>query len=53
MTQEENVYADTLNLLGSDFEPPEIQEALDKEHAKADPKWWAQEVKRRSMTCTA
>jgi len=37
MTEAEHVYFGTLNLLGSDVEPPEIQEMLDREHAKADP----------------
>lgn len=39
MSREEDVYLTTLNLLGSDFEPPEIQEILDREHGLADPAW--------------
>lgn len=37
MTRAEEVYADTLNLLGSDPLIPPIQEAVDHEHALADP----------------
>lgn len=37
MSQAELVYAETLNLLGSDILGPEIQELLDREHAEADP----------------
>lgn len=39
MTREEAIYIGTLELLGSDIEPPEIQEYLNKEHAAADPVW--------------
>lgn len=37
MTQAERVYAETLNLLGSDPVDSSVQEALDHEHALADP----------------
>lgn len=37
MTEAEEVYFSTLNLLGSDVEPPEIQALIDHEHALADP----------------
>lgn len=37
MTREEEIYYGTLNLLGSDVEPPEIQVLIDKEHAAAEP----------------
>lgn len=37
MTAEEFVYANTLNLLGSDPEPDLIQALLDAEHHAADP----------------
>jgi hypothetical protein len=37
MTRAEEVYADTLNLLGSDPLIAPIQEAVDREHALADP----------------
>jgi hypothetical protein len=39
MTQEEDVYIQTLNLFGSDFEPDWVQNVLDGEHRKADPDW--------------
>lgn len=42
MTPREHAYYDTLNLFGSDVEPPEIQALIDKEHAAADPKFAAQ-----------
>jgi hypothetical protein len=55
MTQEEMVYIGTLELLGSDIEPPEIQECLDKEHAIADPVWGAakEEERKKREACTA
>lgn len=38
MTKAQEVYGDTLNLLGCGLvESPELREALDKEHAAADP----------------
>lgn len=39
MTHEEDVYVQTLNLLGTDVEPDWLQDALDREHRKADPDW--------------
>lgn len=39
MTRQEEVYADTLNLLGTDVYCEEIQEAVDQEHALADRKF--------------
>jgi hypothetical protein len=39
MTKEENVYADTLNLFGSDPEPQVVQDLLDAEHGAADPEY--------------
>lgn len=36
LTQKDTVYAATVNLLGSDPNPPEIQECLDREHRAAD-----------------
>ncbi len=46
MTKAEAVYADTLNLLGSDPLDPELQRIVDAEHASADPayaaKLWGQ-----------
>lgn len=38
-TTAEFVYVDTLNLLGSDFEPDFIQVLLDAEHQTADPNY--------------
>lgn len=32
MTRAQEVYADTLNLLGSDVLPPDIQKIVDAEH---------------------
>lgn len=37
MTKAQEVYASTLNLLGSDVLDPDIQESIDREHAEADP----------------
>lgn len=37
MTKAQLVYNETLNLVGSDEHIPAIQEALDREHAAADP----------------
>lgn len=54
MTEKEQVYVQTLNLLGSDFEPDEIQAALDAEHAAADPQWWADKVREKERNaCSA
>lgn len=54
MTEKEEIYVETLNLFGSDFEPDEIQELLDAEHAAADPQWWADKVRKKEMeACTA
>ncbi len=39
MTRQEEVYADTLNLFGSDFSPPLIQDLIDYEHGLADPEF--------------
>ena len=39
MTAAEFVYVDTLNLLGSDPAPDEIQAMLDAEHHAADPEY--------------
>lgn len=41
MTKAEEAYFATLNLLGSDVQPPEIQKLLDREHALADPNFAA------------
>lgn len=37
MTRSEEVYVQTLNLLGSDVPDKELQEIIDHEHALADP----------------
>lgn len=37
MTRSEEIYASTLNLLGSDVQEPEIQDMVDREHAAASP----------------
>jgi hypothetical protein len=37
MTKAQQVYADTLNLLGSDVLEPDLQEIIDREHSLADP----------------
>lgn len=37
LTPAERVYYDTLNLFGSDPQPPVLQEILDREHAAAEP----------------
>jgi hypothetical protein len=37
MTKAQEIYASTLNLLGSDVLDPDIQESIDREHAEADP----------------
>lgn len=48
MTRAEEVYADTLNLVGSDIVQDEdvLREALDHEHELADPDW----ARRRLMS---
>lgn len=37
MTKALEVYASTLNLLGTGVLEPELQETIDREHAEADP----------------
>lgn len=37
MTRSQEIYAETLNLLGSDIPDKTIQDILDHEHALADP----------------
>lgn len=49
MTREEEVYYATLNTLGSDVEPPEIQALIDKEHAAAEPAFAAMMALRASL----
>lgn len=44
MTKQEEAYIVFLNTLGSDIEPPEIQEIVDHYHANADPRF-AEELK--------
>lgn len=39
MTQAQETYAATLNLLGSDVLDPVLQEIVDHEHALADPEF--------------
>jgi hypothetical protein len=52
MTREQQVYADTLNLLGSDvMDDPEIQSLLDQEHAKADRSFAFTLAKRYAVRC--
>jgi hypothetical protein len=48
MTRAEEVYAVTLNLLGSDPLIPAIQEAVDREHAAADPAFASRLEKRHT-----
>lgn len=49
MTKLEEVYVDTLNLLGSDPLGPELQEVVDREHAAADPCFCAELAKRKAL----
>lgn len=50
MTRAEQIYAETLNLLGSDLtDVPEIREVLDQEHAAADPAFARVLAKRHTM----
>jgi len=39
MPKEIETWIGNLNNLGTDIEPPEIQEILDREHAAAEPKF--------------
>lgn len=48
MTKTEEAYITLLNTLGSDIEPPEIQEIVDHYHANADPRF-AEELKLRKV----
>jgi hypothetical protein len=50
MTKAEEVYAETLNLLGSDPLEPELQELVDREHAAADPAFARVLAKRQTVT---
>lgn len=51
MTKAEAVYAETLNLLGSDPLGPELQRLLDAEHAAADPRYAAKLQNRLTAPC--
>lgn len=50
MNKAQEVYAETLNLLGSDVLVPEIQELVDQEHAEADPVFKAVLEGRKTLT---
>ena len=53
MTRAQEIYADTLNLLGSDLltdGQSEIQEMLDREHAAADPLFKQELEKQKELT---
>lgn len=52
MTKAEEAYVTTLNLFGSDFEPPKIQEMIDTEHALADPTF-AEKLRARRLTAVS
>jgi hypothetical protein len=49
MTQLETVYAETLNLLGSDVLDGYLQDIVDQEHAAADPRFARELAKRWTM----
>lgn len=53
MTKEETVYFTTLELLGSDDRLPEIQAALNAQHAKADSEYARLLEERREARVTA
>lgn len=53
MTKAQEVYADTLNLLGSDPLGPELQDTVDAEHAAADPAFELILSKRREQRILA
>lgn len=48
MTREQSVWGQMLNLMGSDICTKEIQDILDDEHAKLDPKFKALLTARRA-----
>jgi hypothetical protein len=41
MTKKQMVYADTLNLLGTGVNTRELQDTIDREHARADRRYRA------------
>lgn len=50
MTKSEEVYASTLNLLGSDVLAPFMQDIVDREHALADSSFEAELKRRHELT---
>lgn len=49
MTNTEKIYAETLNLLGSDVLDATLQEIVDQEHAAADPGFKRELEKREAL----